>query len=179
MEFKEIMKKYFTPLGFKKFQDEWEWLVKQERPAVTKVVSWAASLGDRSENADYLYGKKRLREIDRRINFLSSRMDRAEVIDPEKVLAEKVLFGATVTLQDEDESIKRISIVGIDEVDTKKNYLSWKSPIGSSLLGKELNDQVIIKTPNGTREFEIIKIEYVKIMIEEFVGESSVSGFTR
>ena len=173
------MKKYFTPLGFKRYQDEAEWLIKLERPAVTKVVSWAASLGDRSENADYLYGKKRLREIDKRINFLNGRMDRAEIIDPEKTKSSKILFGATVTLQDEDENIKVISIVGTDEVDTKMNYLSWKSPIGHSLLGKELNDNVVIQTPNGQREFEIIKIEYKRIVIEEFKGESSVSGFTR
>lgn len=174
-----MIDKYFTPLGYKRLSDEREWLVKLERPAVTAVVSWAASLGDRSENADYQYSKRRLREIDKRLQFLASRLDGAIIINPEQIQSDKIQFSATVEIEDEDGDVKTFSIVGTDEVDTNKGYISYKSPIGSALLGKKVGDSVTARTPQGDREFQIVSIEYRKIEIEEFKGESSVSGFNR
>lgn len=157
-------KNYITPRGFKRLQDELHQLLRVERPEVTKTVAWAASNGDRSENADYLYGKKRLREIDRRVRFLSFRIELAVVVDPLNVKSEKVQFGATVTIADEESGEeKKISIVGVDEIDTEKNQLSWKSPLGSSLIGKEVGDTILLKIPIGTRSYEIIEIDYVSI----------------
>jgi len=160
---------YITPLGFKRLQDEHQHLTKVERPETVKVVTWAASLGDRSENADYQYGKKRLREIDRRLRFLSKRIDIAQIVDPETVTAQKIQFGATVYLEDEEGEEKVFSIVGTDEIDTKKGLISWKSPIGKSLIGKAEEDEVIVKTPKGDSEYVILKVEYRKIEIEEYV----------
>jgi transcription elongation factor GreB len=154
---------YITPSGHKKLTDELEHLLKVERPEVTALVQWAASNGDRSENADYLYGKKRLREIDRRLRFLSSRLEAALVVDPTKITSIKVQFGATVELIDENGAIKTVSIVGIDEVNTAKGYISWQSPIGQSLLGKAEGDEVLVKVPLGEITFEISKIFYQKI----------------
>lgn len=161
-------KNYITPLGLQKLLDEQEHLLKIERPEVTKVVTWAASLGDRSENADYQYGKKRLREIDKRLRFLAKRIDAAEAVDPEKIDTDKVQFGATVLLEDEEGTKKSFSIVGIDETDTKKSYISWRSPIGSALIGKEEGDEVIVRTPVGEVEYSILKIEYKKIPMENW-----------
>jgi len=161
-------KNYITPLGFKRLQDEWEYYTKVERPEVTRVVSWAAGNGDRSENADYQYGKKRLREIDKRLRFLSRRINEAEIVDPTKIKTDKVQFGATVTLIDEDDHEKKYSIVGVDEVDTKKAWISWKSPIGRSLLGKKKRDTITVVTPVMENEYVINKIEYKAIMISEF-----------
>jgi transcription elongation factor GreB len=160
---------YITPLGFKRLQDEHEHLSKVERPETVKVVTWAASLGDRSENADYQYGKKRLREIDRRLRFLSKRIDAAQIVDPEKVETDKVQFGATVKLEDEEGEIKVFSIVGTDEIDTQKGLISWKSPIGKGLIGKEEGDEVVIRTPKGDSDYTILEVEYRKIQIQEFV----------
>lgn len=171
--------KYFTPHGHKKLLSELEWLIKSERPAVTAVVSWAASLGDRSENADYQYSKKRLREIDRRIKFLQGRLDKAIIIDPLNTKSDVIKFSATVDVVDENGEKKRYTIVGIDEVDTKRNLISFKSPIGQALLGKKIGESAIIKAPQGEREVEIEAIHYQEILIEEFVGESSVSHFNR
>lgn len=154
---------YITPSGHKRLTDEFEHLLKVERPEVTALVQWAASNGDRSENADYLYGKKRLREIDRRLRFLSARLEAALVVDPTQITSTKVQFGATVELMDEDEAIKTFSIVGIDEVNTAKGYISWQSPIGQSLLGKTEGDEVLVKVPVGEITFEIRKISYKKI----------------
>lgn len=165
---KNTDKNYITPLGLKRLFDEQNYLLKQDRPAVTKVVTWAASLGDRSENADYQYGKKRLREIDRRLRFLAKRIDAAEEVDPEKISTDKVQFGATVTIEDEEESKKNFSIVGVDETDTGKTYISWRSPIGSALIGKEVGDEVIVRTPLGEVEYSIVKIKYVRIPMEDW-----------
>lgn len=160
----EKEKNYITPKGLQKLQDELHQLARLERPEVTKTVAWAASNGDRSENADYIYGKKRLREIDRRVRFLTSRIDKAIVVDPAKSQSEKVQFGATVTIEDEDDgSTKIISIVGVDEINTEKNQLSWRSPLGSSLIGKEVGDTILIRIPIGTKTYEIIDIVYVEI----------------
>lgn len=157
-------KNYITPRGFKRLQDELHQLARIERPEVTKTVAWAASNGDRSENADYIYGKKRLREIDKRVRFLSSRIDIAVVVDPTSVKSEKVQFGATVTIADEDDGLERVvSIVGVDEINTEKNQISWRSPLGSSLIGKVVGDTISVRIPIGTKSYEIIDIEYVSI----------------
>lgn len=157
-------KNYITPMGLKVMQDEYDHLTKVERPEMTKTVAWAASNGDRSENADYLYGKKRLREIDRRLRFLSKRIEVAVVVDPEKQKSDKVQFGATVTIVDEDTGDeKTVKIIGVDEIDTHKNKISWKSPLGSVLLGKEEGDTVKLRLPVGEKEFEITEIKYQRI----------------
>lgn len=154
---------YISPKGHQKLVDELDQLVRVERPEVTKLVQWAASNGDRSENADYLYGKKRLREIDRRIRFLSSRLDAAKVVDPTQIKSEKVQFGATIEVQDEEGNVKRFTIVGVDEVDTARGRISWQSPIGRSLIGKAEGDEVLIKIPAGEITYEIVTISYQPI----------------
>ena len=160
-------KNYITPKGFKRLTDEQEHLLRVERPEITKLVKWAASLGDRSENADYIYGKKKLREIDRRLRFLAKRIDSAEVVDPQKMDSEKIQFGATVVLENQnDESTKRYSIVGVDELDPARGYISWKSPVAKALIGKECGDEVIIKTPRGEIDYEVLSVEYVEINME-------------
>ena len=153
-------KNYITPKGYARLVDERDHLVKTERPEVTKVVAWAASLGDRSENADYQYGKKRLREIDRRVAFLNRRINEAQVIDPESISSEKVQFGATVNVIDEDES------------HPKSGLISWKSPIGSRLLGKSVGDTVEIKAPSREFEIEILTIEYCEIFLPKDSNEN-------
>lgn len=151
---------YITPRGHKVLADELEHLLRKERPEVTQLVQWAASNGDRSENADYLYGKRRLREIDRRIRFLTARLDAAVVVDPAQIKSDRVQFGATVTVVDEDGETKQWTIVGVDEVDTKKNHISWQSPIGRALIGKQLGDEVVIAIPNGTLTVEVTGLLY-------------------
>jgi transcription elongation factor GreB len=154
---------YITPKGHQKLVNELDHLVRVERPEVTKLVQWAASNGDRSENADYLYGKRRLREIDRRIRFLTTRLDAAKVVDPSQTKSEKVQFGASIEVQDEEGNLKRYTIVGVDEVDTAKGRISWQSPIGRSLLGKAEGDEVLIKIPAGEITYEIVTIKYQPI----------------
>jgi transcription elongation factor GreB len=153
-------KNYMTPVGHKKLSDELAQLWRVERPEVTKLVQWAASNGDRSENADYIYGKKRLREIDRRIRFLSARLEMSQVIDPSNIQSTTVQFGATVKIQEEQGIVKTFSIVGVDEIDTAKGYISWQSPIGRSLLGKSEGDEVLIRTPAGEVLYEVVEIIY-------------------
>lgn len=155
-----VKNNYITPQGHKKLVDELENLLRVERPEVTKLVQWAASNGDRSENADYLYGKKRLREIDRRVRFLSQRLDAALVVDPASIKSEKVQFGATLQVSDEEGNSKTYSIVGVDEVDTAKGRISWQSPIGKSLIGKTIGDEVLVKIPAGEVTLEIVTINY-------------------
>lgn len=154
---------YITPRGHKKLVDELEQLLRVERPEVTKLVQWAASNGDRSENADYLYGKKRLREIDRRVRFLSQRLDAAVVVDPVSITSKKVQFGATLQVSDDDGNLKTYSIVGVDEVNTAKGHISWQSPIGKALIGKDEGDEVLVKIPAGEVTLEIVKIIYQSI----------------
>lgn len=156
-------KNYITPKGFAKLQEELHQLVRVERPEVTKVVSWAAGNGDRSENADYIYGKKRLREIDKRTRFLARRIDLAIIVDPATKTSDKVQFGATVEIVDDEGVVKTTSIVGVDEIDTGKGFISWRSPIGSSLIGKEVGDTIEVQTPKGVLQFEILKIIYREI----------------
>jgi transcription elongation factor GreB len=155
---------YITPPGHQKLLDELNHLLKVERPEVTKLVQWAASNGDRSENADYLYGKRRLREIDRRMRFLSGRLEAAVVVDPSSIMSEKIQFGATVKVCDEEGLTRIYSIVGVDEVDTDRGRISWQSPIGKSLLGKEVGDEVVIRVPSGEKTFEVVEITYKPLM---------------
>ncbi len=157
-------KNYITPGGLKRLQDELYQLKHKERPEVCAVVSWAAENGDRSENADYIYGKKRLREIDRRIRFLAKRLDTVEVVDP--LLIEKkdqVLIGATVTVVDEEGIEKTYAIVGVDETDLSKGRVSWISPIGQALMKASVDDVVIFRSPKGVRELEIKAIQYIEL----------------
>jgi transcription elongation factor GreB len=152
---------YITPQGFQKLQSEYTDLMSRERPEVVRLVQWAASNGDRSENADYLYGKKRLREIDRRLRFLASRIEAARVIDPASVRSSKIQFGATVTTETEDGVHKTWKIVGQDEIDTAQGLISWLSPIGKGLLGKSVGEDVTIQTPQGEVNLEVIEILYI------------------
>ncbi len=156
-------KNLLTPAGAKRMQDELRELRHKTRPEVTKIVSWAAGNGDRSENGDYTYNKKRLRDIDKRIRFLSKRLESSEVVDPLKIDSEQVLFSATVTIRSEDDKEKRYSIVGVDEVDVSKGRISWLSPLGSALLKSKQGEVVTFQSPRGAQEIEIIKVEYVKI----------------
>lgn len=156
-------KNYITPHGHQKLVNELEQLLRIERPEVTNLVQWAASNGDRSENADYIYGKRRLREIDRRIRFLSSRLDAAQIVDPCKTQSEKIQFGATVKVLNDGGITKIFTIVGVDEVDTAKGRISWQSPIGKNLIGKSQGEEVIIKVPAGEMVYEIVSIKYKSI----------------
>lgn len=154
-------KNYITRDGFKRLKDEAHQLFHTERPKVVEVVSWAASNGDRSENADYHYGKKRLREIDGRLRSLALKMDASEIVDPKLIKTDKIVFGATVTIEFEDESLKTYQIVGEDEIDTTGNKISWKSPIAKALLGKKEGDEAILKKPSKEEYITIIKVEYI------------------
>ncbi len=153
-------KNYITPQGFKRLGDELHSLLHVERPKVVETVTWAAGNGDRSENADYIYGKRRLREIDRRIAFLQGRLEKAVVVDPAQQKGDTVLFGATVEITT-DESIKQYTIVGVDEIDLGKSFISWESPVGRALLGKKAGETVLMRTPRGEEiEMTIEKISY-------------------
>lgn len=154
-------KNYMTPKGADRLRAELKDLLTVKRPEVVKTVSWAASNGDRSENGDYIYGKRRLREIDRRIRFLQKRLDAAEVVDPTLQKSDQVLFGATVTVTDEDGKKRVYRIVGIDETDVKRGHLSWISPIGKALLQARVGDVVTFRTPKGDEDLEVIKIQYI------------------
>lgn len=156
-------KNYITTKGLDRLKSELHELVAVERPKVVETVAWAASNGDRSENADYQYGKKRLREIDRRIRFLNKRIDIAEVVDPAKQTGDKILFGATVTVLDEDENQRTYKIVGVDETDAKSGKVSWISPVGQALLQARQGDVVTLKTPRGDEELEIVSVKFVDI----------------
>jgi transcription elongation factor GreB len=153
-------KNYITPAGAEKLKAELKHLLIKERPDLVKVVQWAASNGDRSENGDYLYGKRRLRQIDSRIRFLSKRIERFEVIDPATVRSDKILFGATVTVSDEEGIHKTYQIVGIDETDPKMGKVSWISPIARALMNSHEGEPVTLHTPLGDKDLEIQKIEY-------------------
>lgn len=155
-------KNYITPQGYQKLKDEREWLIKTERPKVVDVVSWAAGNGDRSENGDYIYGKRRLREIDKRIRFLNQRIDAAEVVDPLKQKGNtQIFFGAIVVFLDEDGVESRIQIVGVDEIESGAiNKISWISPLARALLKRNAGDVVEFKTPKGFREIEIVDVLY-------------------
>ena len=155
-------KNYMTPEGFARLREELMTLMRKERPEVVQVVSWAAANGDRSENGDYLYGKKRLREIDRRIRFLSKRLERSEVVDPAKrPKTDQVFFGATVTYANEKDERRTVKIVGVDEVDPGRGHVSWISPIARALLRNREGDLVRMRTPAGEEEIEIVTVAYI------------------
>jgi transcription elongation factor GreB len=155
------IKNYITPQGQQRLKDELLHLLDVERPEVVRVVSWAASNGDRTENGDYQYGKKRLREIDRRIHFLTKRLEDAVVVDPaEREDTDQVFFGATVTYLNAAGEETRISIVGVDEVDVDKGYVSWISPIAKALIKARAGDTVQLQTPNGPEAIEILEVTY-------------------
>jgi transcription elongation factor GreB len=149
-----------TPRGYKKYIDELQTLWHVDRPKITQEVSDAAAQGDRSENAEYIYGKKKLREIDRRIRFLSELIDKLEVVDPKEVKADRVKFGATVVVEDEDGLTKTYQIVGEDEVEGKLGQISHVSPVGRALFNKKEGDSVTVHRPAGELELTIVKISY-------------------
>ena len=182
------LKNYITPAGLQRLKDEHRFLMNRERPAVTQVVSWAASNGDRSENADYLYGKRRLRQIDSRIRFLTRRIDAAEVVDPAATragsAAARVFFGATVTYRvlassprsrESDAGVSQaageeltVSIVGVDEVDLNRHYISWMSPLARALMKSSPGDRVVLRAPKKTEQLEILDVEYAAIPMDPF-----------
>jgi transcription elongation factor GreB len=151
---------YITPTGIKKLQDELRQLIQVERPELVKTVAWAASNGDRSENADYIYGKRRLREIDKRSYFLTKRIESAQVVDPATLKGGKVIFGATVTFENEDGEAQSLMIVGEDESAPEQGRVSWKSPIARALLGKSVGNDVKLAKPSGDAFVEIKAITF-------------------
>jgi transcription elongation factor GreB len=155
------VKNYITPRGLQTLRDELQHLTRTERPKVVEVVSWAAGNGDRSENGDYLYGKKRLREIDRRIRFLTKRIEIAQVVDPaQQKNRDQVFFGATVTYTTADGAERTVRIVGIDEADLARGEVSWVSPIAKALLKAREGDTVNLRTPAGLETVEVVEIRY-------------------
>jgi transcription elongation factor GreB len=169
---RDRVKNYITPNGLQRLKDEHRFLLTRERPAVTQVVAWAASNGDRSENADYQYGKRRLRQIDRRIRFLTKRIDAAEVVDPQAPrmgrAAKQVFFGATVRYANAAGTERVVSIVGADEVDLDRNQISWMSPLARALMKSSPGDRVILHAPGGTEQLEILEVRYERIPMEPF-----------
>ena len=166
------VKNYITPSGLQRLKDEHAFLLLRERPAMTRVVQWAASNGDRSENADYQYGKRRLREIDRRIRFLTKRIDAAEVVDPATPrsgrAATRIFFGATVTYATSAGDERVVRIVGVDEVDLDRHYISWVSPLARALMKSGPGDRVVLNAPGGKEQLEIVGVRYERIPIEPF-----------
>ena len=165
-------KNYITPSGLERLQDEHRFLLTRERPAVTEVVRWAASNGDRSDNADYQYGKRRLRQIDGRIRFLTKRIDAALVVDPEAPrtgrAATLVFFGATVRYVNGDETERVVSIVGADEVDLERHHVSWLSPLARALMKSGPGDRVVLHAPAGTERLQILDVRYERIPVKAF-----------
>ena len=156
----QVEKNYITPAGYRRLREELAALWDVERPKLVETIAWAASNGDRSENADYIYGKRRLREVDRRIRFLSKRIDAAEVVDNAGRDDDRAFFGATVTYRDRGAVERTVTIVGIDEVDPARGRVSWISPIAKALLKAREGDVVVLRTPAGTREIEVREIRY-------------------
>jgi len=165
-------KNYMTPHGWRRMRDELSHLVKVERPEVTAVVSWAASNGDRSENGDYQYGKKRLREIDRRIRYLTKRLENAEVVDPAtREATDQVFFAATVTYANAAGDEVTVRIVGLDETDLGRGHISWISPVARALIKAREGDTVALVTPGGREELEILEVRYEEIPMPPFVPQ--------
>jgi transcription elongation factor GreB len=166
------VKNYITPSGLQRLKDEHRFLLTRERPAVTEVVAWAASNGDRSENADYQYGKRRLRQIDGRIRFLTKRIEAAEVVDPEAPrtgqAATRAFFGATVRYANAAGEERVVSIVGADEIDLIRNHISWVSPLGRALLNSAAGDNVVLQSPGGTEYLTVLEVCYQPISVEPF-----------
>lgn len=153
-------KVYITPEGARALRDELTTIWRVTRPAVTQIVSAAAALGDRSENADYIYGKKQLREIDKRIRYLTKRLDNLEIVDRQPEDLDRVFFGAWIQLEDELGAINWLRIVGVDELDLKRGWISLKSPLAQALLGKRTGDDIVVKLPNGRQELYIQRVSY-------------------
>jgi transcription elongation factor GreB len=176
-------KDYITPGGLQRLKEEHRFLLARERPAVTKVVAWAAGNGDRSENADYQYNKRRLRQIDRRIHILTKRIDAAEIVDPEAPragrAATQVFFGATVRYAAASGTERVVSIVGRDEVDLDRNHISWLSPLARALMKSGAGDRVMLHAPGGTELLQILEVRYERIAVTPFSeppGAESASG---
>jgi len=180
-------KNYITPSGLKRLKDEHQFLLTKERPAVTEVVTWAAGNGDRSENADYQYGKRRLRQIDGRIRFLAKRIEAAEVVDPEAPRAgqagTRAFFGATVRYANAAGAERVVSIVGTDEVDLNRNHISFVSPLGRALMKSAEGDEVVLQAPGGTEYLTVLEVSYQRIPVEPFReppgSEASAKGLSR
>jgi len=166
------VKNYITPSGLQRLRDELRFLLTRERPAVTQVVAWAAGNGDRSENADYQYGKRRLREIDRRIRFLTKRIDAAEVVDPEAPRAGRaathVFFGATVRYANAAGTERLVRIVGLDEIDLDRSHISWMSPLARALMKAGPGDSVVLHAPGSTEQLDVLEVRYERIPVEPF-----------
>ncbi len=181
------VKNYITPSGLQRLKEEHRFLLTRERPAVTRVVAWAASNGDRSENADYQYGKRRLRAIDGRIRFLTKRIDTAEVVDPEAARAGRaathVFFGATVRYANAAGMERVVSVVGVDEVDLDRNHISWVSPLARALMKAGPGDRVVLRAPRGTEPLRVVEVSYARIPVEPFSeppgGEAAVAARPR
>ncbi len=166
-------KNYITPAGLERLKAERQFLLTKDRPAVVEVVAWAAGNGDRSENADYQYGKRRLRQIDGRIRFLTKRIEAAEVVDPEAprtgLRATNAFFGATVRYANAAGAERVVSIVGTDEVDLDRNHISWVSPLGRALMRAAEGDEVLLHTPAGTETLTVMEVRYERISVEPFL----------
>src|SRR5678810_824217 len=166
------VKNYITPSGLERLKDEHRFLLTRERPAVVEVVAWAAGNGDRSENADYQYGKRRLRQIDGRIRFLTKRIDAAEVVDPESPrgaqAVTRVFFGATVRYANGAGTERVVSIVGTDEVDLDRDHISWVSPLARALMKSAAGDRVVLHAPGGTEQLIILEVSYERIPVKPF-----------
>jgi transcription elongation factor GreB len=165
-------KNYITPGGLERLKDEHQFLLTRDRPAVAEVVAWAAGNGDRSENADYQYGKRRLRQIDGRIRFLTKRIEAAEVVDPEtprgRQAQARAFFGATVRYANAAGEERVVSIVGTDEVDLNRNHISWVSPLGRALMKSAAGDSVVLQAPGGTENLTVLEVCYERISVEPF-----------
>ncbi len=183
------VKNYITRSGLDRLKDEHRFLLTRERPAVVEVVAWAASNGDRSENADYQYGKRRLRQIDGRIRFLTKRIEAAEVVDPEAPRAGqagtelRAFFGATIRYANAAGVERAVSIVGTDEVDLNRNHISWVSPLGRALMKSAAGDSVVLQLPGGTENLTVLEVGYERIAVEPFReppgSEASAKGLPR
>jgi len=180
-------KNYITPSGLQRLKDEHQFLLTRERPAVVEVVAWAASNGDRSENADYQYGKRRLRQIDGRIRFLTQRIEAAEVVDPERSRVgqpeTRAFFGATVRYANAAGTERVVSIVGVDEVDLNRNHISWASPLARALMKSAEGDSVVLQAPGGTEYLTVLEVCYERLSVEPFReppgAEASAKGLPR
>jgi len=180
-------KNYITPSGLQRLKDEHRFLLTRDRPAVAEVVAWAAGNGDRSENADYQYGKRRLRQIDSRIRFLTKRIEAAEVVDPEAPRAglakTRAFFGATVRYANAAGAERVVSIVGTDEVDLIRNHISWVSPLGRALMKSSAGDSVVLHAPGGIEHLTLLEVRYERISVEPFReppgSEASAKGVSR
>jgi len=172
-------KNYMTPAGFARLKNELDHLLGRERPELVATIAWAAGNGDRSENGDYIYGKRRLREVDRRIRFLVKRLDAAEVVDPQSRRDEgeddRVYFGATVTVRNARDEERTVSIVGVDEIDTARGYISWVSPMARALLKAREGDTVTLNTPGGVEDLDILLVCYERLATGEVPAPAPTS----